>query len=38
MGLLFRVRDAEGNPQLPRAQPRPEPARKAEPAKARARP
>ncbi len=27
MGLLFRVRDAEGNPQLPRAQPRPEPAR-----------
>jgi len=38
MGLLFRVRDAEGNPQLPRAQPRPEPARKAGPAKARARP
>ncbi len=28
MGLLFRVRDAEGNPQLPRALPRPEPAKK----------
>jgi hypothetical protein len=38
MGWLFRVRDAEGNLQLPRALSRPEPARKAGPAKARARP
>jgi short-subunit dehydrogenase len=28
MGLLFRVLDAEGNPQWPRALPRPEPAKK----------
>jgi hypothetical protein len=38
MGWLFRVRDAEGNLQLPGALTRPEPARKAGPAKARARP
>ena len=38
MGWLFRVRDAEGNLQLPRALSRPEPARKAGSAKARARP
>jgi len=38
MGWLFRVRDAEGNVQLPRALSRPEPARKAGSAKARARP
>jgi hypothetical protein len=38
MGWLFRVRDAEGNLQLPRALSRPEPARKVGPAKARARP
>lgn len=38
MGWLFRVRDAEGNLQMPRALSRPEPAPKAGPAKARARP
>jgi short-subunit dehydrogenase len=38
MGWLFRVRDAEGNLQLPRAPSRPEPARKGGLAKTRARP
>ena len=38
VGWLFRVRDADGNLQMPRALSRPEPVRKAGPAKTRARP